>query len=50
MMELRIAIAMFFYRFRGARLVPGQMMEVENFFLIKPKMEHMMVLPAGEAL
>ncbi|KAK0618649.1 Cytochrome P450 monooxygenase aflV [Lasiodiplodia hormozganensis] len=50
MMELRIAIAMFFYRFRGARLVPGQTMEVENFFLIKPKMEHMMVLPAGEVL
>ncbi|GME27417.1 Cytochrome P450 [Neofusicoccum parvum] len=50
MMELRIAIAMFFHKFRGAKLLPGQTMEVENFFLIKPKMEHMMVLPAGKEL
>lgn len=43
MMELRIAIATFFRNFRGAKLVAGQKMEVENFFLIKPKMKHMMI-------
>ncbi|KAF4306229.1 cytochrome P450 [Botryosphaeria dothidea] len=48
MMELRIAIATFFRNFRGAKLVAGQKMEVENFFLIKPKMKHMMIQHAKE--